>query len=100
MKSARFLTAAREEFLAQVVLYSKESPHLGERFRLEVESAAALALSFPTAGSPYTNSTRRVFLKNFPFSVVYRESEAELLVVAVAHFSRMPGYWSNRVQSR
>lgn len=97
MKPVRFLTAAREEFLAQVALYAQESPNLGERFRLEVEHAAALALSFPTAGSTYTYSTRRVFLKKFPFSVVYRDTEEELLVVAVAHFSRLPGYWGTRV---
>jgi len=38
-----------------------------------------------------------MLVKGFPFSVVYRASEIELLVVAVAPHRRRPGYWLQRV---
>ena len=100
MKPVRFLAGAREEFLSQMELYLLESPELARRFQDEVEAAAALALAFPLSGSPFSASTRRVVLKNFPFSVIYRDTDDYLLVVAVAHFSRKPGYWVPRDESR
>lgn len=33
----------------------------------------------------------------FPFTIIYVEREQEFLVIAVAHTSRKPGYWKNRL---
>ena len=38
-----------------------------------------------------------MLVKGFPFNVVYRPSETEILIVAIAHQSRQPGYWLARV---
>ena len=72
MKRARFVTAARREFLAEVAFYNVAQNGLGARFASAVGEAAARALAFPFAGSPSAASTRRVLLKNFPFSLFYR----------------------------
>jgi hypothetical protein len=32
----------------------------------------------------------------FPYRVVYRNRPDEIVVVAVAHLRRRPGYWKNR----
>jgi hypothetical protein len=37
-----------------------------------------------------------VFPKKFPFSVVYLVGENEIVIFAVAHFKRKPGYWKSR----
>ncbi|MFO0453014.1 MAG: hypothetical protein ACK52I_30875 [Pseudomonadota bacterium] len=34
----------------------------------------------------------------FPYSVVYVERDGALLVVAVAHGARRPGYWRQRTR--
>ncbi len=47
MKHARFVAAARREFLAEVVYYNKEEPGLGARFAAAVEDATVRALAFP-----------------------------------------------------
>ena len=73
MKSARFVPAARREFLAEIVYYNQEQARLGARFTAAVEEAAARTLAFPRTGSLAAANTRRVFLQGFPFSVVYRE---------------------------
>ncbi|MEE9395612.1 MAG: hypothetical protein V3V31_01235, partial [Methylococcales bacterium] len=38
---------------------------------------------------------RRFLLSKFLFSVVYRENERSIFVVAVMHNSRKPNYWKN-----
>ncbi len=50
----------------------------------------------PGIGIPYKYGTRRVFPKDFPYSVVYRETANSLVVLAVAPFRRKPAYWRNR----
>jgi toxin ParE1/3/4 len=50
----------------------------------------------PGIGSPYKHRTRRVFPKDFPFSVVYREAGDDLVILAVAAFRKKPGYWRHR----
>ena len=35
-------------------------------------------------------------VKRFPFRIVYRVVEGSVLVVAIAHAKRRPGYWKNR----
>jgi plasmid stabilization system protein ParE len=97
VKRASFVAAARREFLAEVIYYNKERPGLGERFAASVEEAAARAVAFPLAGSVATKNTRRVFLKDFPFAVVYRPDPDGIVIFALAHHSRRPGYWQSRV---
>jgi len=56
------------------------------------------ALAFPQAGSPGEANTRKVFLKDFPFALVYRPEPEGILILALAHFSRTSGYWVSRVR--
>jgi len=100
VRSARFIPAARREFLSEIVRYNQVQAGLGARFTAAVEEAAARALAFPLAGSPAAADTRRVFLQGFPFCVIYRAIPAGIVLFAVAHQSRRPGYWESRVQDR
>ena len=100
MRRARFVAAARREFLAEVIYYNREEPGLGRRFAAAVEEATARAVAFPLAGSLAPKGTRRVLLKDFPFPVVYRITGDGIVVFALAHHSRLPGYWQSRVQDR
>jgi plasmid stabilization system protein ParE len=78
----------------------RSSITIGARFTAAVEEAAARALAFPRAGALAAANTRRLFLQGFPFSIVYREVEAGIIIFAVAHQSRRPDYWESRVQDR
>jgi toxin ParE1/3/4 len=96
VKAVRFHEAARQELADEALYYAAISPRLGDRFVAAVEAATLLASEFPSIGSPYKHSTRRVFPKKFRFSVVYVELNDELYVLAIAPFSRKPGYWRSR----
>jgi plasmid stabilization system protein ParE len=100
VRRVRFVAAARREYLAEVVYYNKERAGLGARFTAAVEEATARAVAFPLTGSPASKNTRRVFIQGFPFALVYRSTIDGIVVFAVAHHSRRPGYWQSRVQDR
>jgi len=96
VKAVRFHDAARAELLDEIKYYASISPSLGERLASEIEQATQLASEFPDMGSPYKYGTRRVFPRKFPYSVVYVVRESEVYVLALAPFSRKPGYWRAR----
>ncbi len=96
MRGVRFHDDARLEFIEEVAYYENVQRGLGERFRVSVEAAVALAVTQPHSGSPHRFGTRRVFPKRFPYAVIYAVQATEIVVFAVAHFKRRPGYWRDR----
>lgn len=100
MSDIPFLPAAEAEFLEAVAVYEAARPGLGGEFLAEVERAARRIAFFPLHGSPYLAGTRRIVLRRFPYNVVYWPDPDDLLVVAVAHQHRRPGYWDSRVIER
>jgi plasmid stabilization system protein ParE len=100
VRRARFIAAARLEFLAEVVYHNEAQPGLGERFTTSVEEAVARALAFPLSGSPARSNTRKIVVKGFRFSVFYRPEADGIVVFAVAHHSRRPFYWLSRARAR
>jgi hypothetical protein len=84
----------------RVLRASPAWPSQGARFAAAGEEATARALAFPLSGSQATPSTRRVIVKKFPFSPIYRPEAEGIVVFAVAHHSRLPGYWRDRVLGR
>ena len=98
MSRVRFLAEAEAEFLHEVAYYAERQPGGAVRFREAVEAAVARALAFPKAGPAYLVKTRRVFVRGYPFFVVYREEPDGIAVFALVHESRRPGYWASRVR--
>ena len=88
--------------LAQVELNNAaeeyESHHtlLGREFVATVERGLERLSAFPESGTPYVAGTRRLVLGRFPYSVVYFRENDSIIIVAIAHHRRMPGYWSGR----
>jgi len=94
----RFLPAAEIEFLKEVLYYSKARTGIGLRFQAEVQAAVSRAARHPLGGAPSFKETRSILVKRFPFSVVYRPSKQEVLVVAIAPHRKRPNYWASRVE--
>jgi len=94
---ARFVEAARQEFLGQISYYNAGNPRAAIQFRQAVEAAVSRAASFPNAGSPMRYQARRVLVRRFPFSIMYRLEGDEIVIYALAHHAREPGYWEPRL---
>jgi toxin ParE1/3/4 len=96
--AVRFLPDAEGELLHEVDYYSNAGSGLGIRFQAAVEASLERAAHHPYGGAPSANGTRNVLVKSFPFSVVYRAGQGELLVVAIAPHRRRPYYWLTRLE--
>lgn len=100
MTSARFIAPARRELLSEVAYYQRVEEGLGAKFLAALEDATARALAYPMTGSPAPSGTRRVFLKDFPFALIYRADGQGITVYAIAHHARRPNYWRSRTDGR
>ena len=65
-------------------------------FAHELKRIIGLAAQQPGIGSPGLNGTSRLYLKRFPYTLVFRIEGDMVRVIAVAHQSRRPGYWGGR----
>ena len=93
-----FHPEARIEFIDAVAYYEKSSEGVGLRFSREVYSTINRVTASPTAWPGVTENTRRCLASQFPYSVVYEVREQDVLIVAIAHFSREPFYWRSRTK--
>ena len=99
MSEVQFLPQAEAELLHEVEYYSATGTGAGIRFQAAVEAAIDRAARHPQGGAPSPSGTRSMLVKSFPFSVVYRATDREVLIVAIAPHRQRPGYWLNRVSA-
>lgn len=97
MSKAHYLKEAETEFLAEISYYKSLQVQGADKFRAALEEATARALTFPEAGPQYLANTRRIFLKGYPFFIVYLPVPSSIVVIAVVHEARRPGYWTSRL---
>jgi toxin ParE1/3/4 len=98
----RIHDAARAEANEAVEYYERRRADLGHRFMYEVREAYALIRRDPTAMPLYEiprtpRGIRRQLLSSFPYIVVFAAFEDEIIVFAIAHTARKPGYWRDRL---
>ena len=67
-----------------------------DHLQIEVHEASQRLSRAPGLGTPGPEQTRVLPIHRFPYSLVYRMSNAGVRVIAVAHQSREPGYWRGR----
>jgi hypothetical protein len=93
----RFHPAAEAEHLEQIAFYQSRRQDLGsryrERFLQTIQKVCETPEQYPIEHPP---DVRRVSLGIFPLTIIYRERNAMIQVLAVAHYRRRPGYWLGR----
>jgi ParE toxin of type II toxin-antitoxin system, parDE len=93
----RFLAPADEEMTEASLFYEAAASGLGNDFLNDVQQAINRLREYPHAGTAVAGDLRRILLNRFPFSLVYSIETDVILVVAIAHHGRRPGYWQSRV---
>ena len=76
--------------------YAERDLRVATRFAEEIDTALDRIAEAPHRWPNYLHGTRYVRLTRFPYLVVYREEPTRILVVAIAHAKRKPGYWRKR----
>lgn len=100
---ARFEPEASAELEHAALWYRRQRLGLGLDFLDAVDRAVALVQRWPHAaplasGLPMELIVRRAPVETFPYRVVYLTTPEAIRVLAIAHESRRPNYWMDRLQ--
>lgn len=96
MISVLFYSEAQAELIEAASFYEARLVGLGTSFSAEVQACVHFVRTYPEAGAPFGRKLRKMIVKRFPYSVIYRCDESVIYIVAVAHHRRRPGYWKSR----
>lgn len=98
MISIRLHPAARREIRRAFEWYLQEAgQRIAAGFLDDSEHTLALLKNHPEIGEPGGSNTRRLIFQRYPYTVVYRSKGDTLEIVAIAHHSRHPEYWTGRL---
>ncbi len=78
--------------------YAEQQPDLDLRFISSIEHAIKLILDEPTRWRTFDEDVRRCLTRIFPYGILYTIEPDFVLIVAVMHCSREPGYWKHRLR--
>jgi len=92
-----FHPEALEEYREATLYYTERDPALALRFVEAVEDAIRRILESPERWRVLDEDVRRCLTRVFPYGVLYTIDPEFILIVAVMHCSREPGYWRRRV---
>lgn len=84
----------------EIQYYGATRPGTGIKFQAAMQVALDRIERLPVSGRPDEADCRRMRIKGFPFSVVYREESSEIIIYAVRPDAREPGYWIDRIRRR
>lgn len=98
----RYHPDALTELRADVAWYEDRGTGLGDRFEAAVDEVIDTVLDWPESGAIWPGwgsipAVRSRRVAGFPYRLVYLVQPTDLVVLALAHDKRLPGYWQERV---
>ncbi len=93
----RRLSPVDDEVIEAVQYYRAIDHMLGDRLAAELEAMVLRLVHFPQSGRPLAGNLRQCALKVFPFALIYKVFDDEILIIAFANTHRRPGYWRDRL---
>ena len=89
---------AQDELNRAISHYEGNELGLGYQFAVEIVAAVERIRTNPVLWPILDHQVRRCLVHRFPYGVIYSvdEQKSELLILAVMHLHRQPGYWSER----
>ena len=95
--NVRTSSAAESEIVESLQFYYEESLDAAAAFMAELEEANELIGLQPTLYPLYYQEVRVKQLDRFPFSIYFSIGEDDIYILSVAHNSRKPDFWKNRL---
>ena len=92
-----FHPEARLEYREAAAFYDARRAGLGAAFTLEAEAAIDRILQSPKSWRVVEQDVRRCLTHTFPYGILYTIEEDLILIVAIMHLHRRPGYWRDRL---
>jgi toxin ParE1/3/4 len=99
----RFHRLAAREYRDARDWYRRRGAGLGTDFKVEVERNVERnverIVANPARWPVFREGYRRVRLRRFPYAIYYHIEDLDhILVLAIAHHKRRPGYWLTRTR--
>jgi toxin ParE1/3/4 len=91
-----FHPEALTEYSEAVRYYTEQKTELAQAFINAIEDAVYRIRESPTRWAVVDEDIRRCLVKKFPYGILYTIEEDFILILAVMHCSRKPGYWKER----
>lgn len=86
------------EFQQAAHYYEDRQTGLGERFTSCIENGIQKICEEPQRWRILREDVRRYLVHVFPYAILYSIESGYILIIAVMHCSREPGYWSHRLK--
>ena len=93
-----FHPEALEEYESAALYYAEQDTELQLRFIESIENCIERILKAPRQWRAVDEDVRRAIAHVFPYGVLYTVENDFVLIIAVMHFSREPGYWKHRIE--
>ena len=95
-----FHPEAALEFEEAVRFYKRRGRGLGARLASEVRATIRKVVENPDRWRVLEDDVRRCLVRVFPYSVLYTVEPEYVLIIAIMHGKREPGYWRKRLASK
>jgi len=89
---------AQCDIFAAVRFYEARRDGLGEHFLRALDATIAKVALNPQMFALYEKPVRSCRISGFPYRVLFVEESQFVLVVAVSHLARKPGWWRHRLE--
>jgi hypothetical protein len=86
----RFLSRASEELVEAIEYYDEQRPGLGNELVAELDATLVTVTEYPAAWPLVRKDIRRALLSRFPYGVLYRFTDGEVIVAAFMDLRRDP----------
>ncbi|AFY78036.1 plasmid stabilization system protein [Pleurocapsa sp. PCC 7327] len=91
-----FHPEALNEYTEAVQYYTEQRVEVAQAFVNAIEDTVYRIGEAPTRYTEIDDDVRRCMAKRFPYGILYTIEQDYILILAVMHCSREPGYWKNR----
>jgi toxin ParE1/3/4 len=91
-----FHPEALAEYAEAVQYYAVQRSEIAQVFINAIEDAVYRIRESPTRYSTVEGEVRRCMTRKFPYGLLYSIEPDYILILAVMHCSREPGYWKKR----
>jgi toxin ParE1/3/4 len=91
-----FHPEALNEYAEAVQYYMQQRKEIAQAFINAVEDSIYRIKESPSRWGIVDEDVRRCLTRKFPYGILYTVEEDYILILAVMHCSREPGYWKER----
>ena len=93
-----FFEDAKIEYEEAIAYYDRQRLDLGKEFSEEIEKTIERISTAPTSWEKVTKTIHRCRTRKYPYGLLYEVQGEKIVIVAVMHLRRKPGYWKDRIE--